>query len=124
MADLKLEPYAVVLNFVFPEIQDRWEELISQLLLRIAKESKKSERAIVGHIKALTVFQDNQFIRMSVIAPEIPLTTEGQIPSGSTELEMTLNVLVYGVSGITIEEITRSIANEIAREWNGKIVLQ
>lgn len=124
MDDLKLEPYAVVLNFAFPDIQDRWEELLSQFLISIAIETTKPEKAIVGHIKALAVFPENQFFRMSVIAPNIPPTTEEEIPYGRIELEITLNVLVYGISKNEIEKITRSKADEIACEWNGKIILQ
>jgi len=124
MDDLKLEPYALVLNFTFPEIENRWEELLSHFLIDIAKESTKSGKAVVGHIKTLTTFSDNQFFRMSVIALDIPPTTEGQIPPDSTELEITLNVLVYGIPETKIEEITRSKANEIAQKWSGKIMAQ
>lgn len=122
MDDLNLEPYAVVLNFTFPEIQDRWEELLSQFLISIAKETTKPEKAVVGHIKALAVFQENQFFKMSVIAPNIPPTMEGQIPTGCTDLEITLNVLIYGILGTKIEEITRFKADEIASTWNGRIM--
>lgn len=124
MDDLKLEPYAVVLNFAFPDIQDKWEELLSRFLISIAIETTKPERAVIGHIKTLAVFPGNRFFRMSVIAPNIPLTTEGEIPFGRTELEITLNVLVYGISKNEIEKITRSKADGIATEWNGKIILQ
>ena len=124
MDDLKLEPYAVVLNFAFPEIQNRWEELLSQFLIDIAKESTKSGKAVVGHIKTLTTFPDKQFFRMSVIAPNISPTMEGQIPPDSTELEITLNVLVYVIPRAELEKITRSKADEFAHEWQGKIILQ
>ncbi len=124
MDDLILDPYSVVLNFTFPEIQNRWEELLSQFLVSIAEESTKSEKAVVGHIKTLTTFSDNQFFRMSVIAPSIPPTTEGQIPPGNTEIEIILNVLVYGVLKTELIKITRLKADEIAHDWKGKIVLQ
>lgn len=124
MDDLKLEPYAVVLTFKFPEIQDRWEELLAPLMIRVAEESTKSGKAVVGHIKALALFADNQFFRMSVIAPNIPPTTEGQIPPGTSELQITLNVLVYGIPETELEEITRLITRQLAQQWNGSIIEQ
>ncbi|MBN1267657.1 MAG: hypothetical protein JXA25_19350 [Anaerolineales bacterium] len=121
MDGLKLEPYAVTLHFSFPDIQGRWEELLSRLLIGIAAESTKSGQAVVGHIKTLSLFPDNQYFRMSVIAPGIPPTTEGSIPPGRTELDVTLNVLIYGIARPDLEEITRASADRLAADWKGRI---
>jgi len=118
---LKLEPYAVTLHFSFPDIQGRWEELLSQLLISIAEESTKSGQAVVGHIKTLSLFPENQFFRVSVIAPDIPPTTEGGVPPGRTELVVTLNVLIYGMAQADLEEIALSTAEKLAAEWKGRI---
>ena len=45
MDDLKLEPYAVVLNFTFPDIQDRWEELLSQFLIEHCHRNHKIRKS-------------------------------------------------------------------------------
>jgi hypothetical protein len=79
---------------------------------------------VIGHIKALSTFPDQTYLRISVVAANIPATIEGKTPAGCTDLELTLNVLVYGLERSTIERITYEIANEIVRQRKGAVHLK
>ena len=122
MAELTLEPYAVVQHWHLPGADGHWEAILAEYLQTLAQHCvRASPGAVVGHIKALALFPDQRYLRVSIVAPDIPASIEGQVPSGSTDLELTLNVLVYGLQHSAIEQITEAASDEIARQWKGGV---
>ncbi len=122
MAELTLEPYAVVQHWRLPGADGRWEAILAEYLQTLAQHCvRASPEAVVGHIKALALFPDQGYLRLSVVAPDIPASIEGKAPSGCASLELTLNVLVYGLERSTIEQITQAASNDIARQWKGGV---
>ncbi len=122
MAELNLEPYAVVQHWRLPGADGHWEAILAQYLQALAQRClRASPGAVVGHIKALALFPNQGYLRLSVVAPNIPASIEGQAPSGCTSLELTLNVLVYGLDRSAIEQITEAASTEIARQWKGGV---
>ena len=124
MAELSLEPYAVLQHWHLPGADGRWEVILAEYLQALAQRCAASGPAVIGHIKALALFAEGGYLRVSVVAPKIPASVEGKAPSGCTELELTLNVLVYGLERSAIERITRETATETAERWNGEISLK
>ncbi|MBI9043420.1 MAG: hypothetical protein JEZ06_02975 [Anaerolineaceae bacterium] len=122
MDELTLEPYAIEQNWYFPEVKYQWEDILSDYLLTIAKKSTASGMGVVGHIKALVLFSDEQYFMASVIAPHIPASTKGQFPNGCTKFLLTLNILVYGVKRNRLEEISQETAAEFSTRLNGEII--
>jgi broad-specificity NMP kinase len=55
----------------------------------------------------LNVFSDQSYLRVSVVAANLPVTVEGHVPAGCTGLELPLNVLVYGLERTALERMTR-----------------
>lgn len=118
---MKLEPYAVLQSWHLPEAKGQWESIFGEYLQEIAQRCIDQGECVVGHIKALATFSDQNYLRISVIAPQIPANIEGKVPADSTALELTVNVLVYGLERAAIEKIAQETANKIARQWKGEV---
>jgi len=122
LAELTLEPYAVVQHWHLPGADGHWEAILAEYLQTLAQRCVGASGGIVvGHIKALALFPNQGYLRVSVVAPEIPASIEGKAPSGCAALELTLNVLVYGLERSAIEQITQAASSEIARQWKGGV---
>lgn len=121
MDGMKLEPFAVLQSWHFPDVNGQWETIFGEYLQAIAQHCTNQGECVVGHIKALSTFSDQQYLRISVIAPNIPAIIEGEAPAGCMELDLTLNVLVYGLERSVIEKITCDLAAEIAAQWKGDV---
>ena len=123
MAELTLEPYAVVQRWHLPDAGGRLQGVLTAYVEEIARQCAAAGRVVVGHIKALALFPDGGSWRASVVAPNLPATTSGSIPVDCTGLELILNVLVYGLDRATLERITRSAAEDAARVWKGEVII-
>ena len=121
MDELTLEPYTVVQHWHLPDADGQWESILREYLQRIVQRCTAAGTCVIGHIKALSIFPDKTYVHVSVVAANIPASIEGKVPLGCTELELTLNVLVYGLERTAIEQITRETANEIASQRKGAI---
>ncbi len=121
MDELILEPYAVVQCWHLPDAEGQWENLLGEYLQKIAQQCTEAGKCVVGHIKTLSIFSDQKFLRVSVVGENIPPSVEGRVPPGSTKLELTLNVLVYGLKRNVIEQITKDTANQIATQKKGVV---
>lgn len=121
MDELIFEPYAVVQRWKLSSPDQPWNEILSEYLLALAKECTRPKVSVVGHIKAMALFQDKSFLRISAIAADRPVTIEGQVPDGLTELELTLNVLVYGLPWTVLQQSTDHVTQKIAERWNVQV---
>lgn len=121
MAELTLEAYAVVQHWHLPDADGQWESILGEYLQKIARRCTSARKCVIGHIKALSVFSDKTYVCVSVVAVHIPASLDGRVPAGCTDLELTLNVLVYGLERTVIEQITRETASEIADQRKGAI---
>ena len=116
-----LEPYAVVQHWHLPDANDQWESILGEYLQTIAQRCISAGKCVIGHIKALSTFSDQINLRISVIAANIPANIEGKVPHNCTDLELTLNILVYGLERTAIEQIAHETANQIARQRKGVV---
>jgi hypothetical protein len=117
--ELTLEPYTVVQHWHLPDADGQWESILREYLQRIVQRCTAAGTCVIGHIKALSIFSDKTNVRVSVVAAHIPANLDGRVPSGCTDLDLTLNVLVYGLERTVIEQITREIAYEIVSQRKG-----
>ena len=122
MDELTLEPYAVVQRWHLPDADGQWESILGEYLQKIAQRCSSTGKCVIGHIKALSVFSDKTYFRVSVVVADLPASFDGKVPAGCTELELTLNVLVYGLERTAIEKITRETAHEIAHQRKGAVI--
>jgi hypothetical protein len=121
VAELVLEPYAVVQRWHLPGADGHWEAILAEYLQTLAQRCSASRQTVIGHIKTLALFSDQGYLRISVVAPNRPASIEGKTPPGCIDLELTLNVLVYGLERTEIERITHAAANEVANRWKGVV---
>lgn len=121
MDELILVPCAVVQSWHLPDANGHWESILGEYLQTIAQRCISAGKCVIGHIKALSTFPDQSYLRISVVAANIPATVEGKAPAGCIDLELTLNVLVYGLERTAIEQITRETAGEIANQMKGAV---
>lgn len=121
MDELTLEPYAVTQHWRLPAADSHWESILEEYLQTIAQRCTSAGKCVIGHIKALALFPNDGFFRISVVTANHPATIEGAIPAGCRDLELILNVLVYGLGRNILEQITEETANEIASRRQGTV---
>ncbi len=124
MAELILEPYTVKQRWRLIGDADRWENLISEYLETLARRCHETGKGMIGHIKALALFPDGGYLRVSVVSPTLPAGVEGSVPTGCTELLLTLNVIVYGLARDALERLTREVADHLNNKWKGGIAIE
>ncbi len=121
MDELILEPYTVVQRWHLPGADGRWEAILGGYLEGLAKGCEASGQCVIGHIKAITLFPNGSYLRLSVTAARLPASIEGQVPAGTHTLDLTLNVIVYGLTRAVLEQITLKTAAQTAAQENGEV---
>ena len=125
MAELTLEPYAARVHWRFAEAQsaETWRELFAALLDGLAPACTGGGLHIIGHIKGLIVLPDGGFLRGSKVSDQYPadVEVEGAAAGLEAELEMSLNVLVYGPPLAETRRIVSQVAQATARRWNAEV---
>jgi hypothetical protein len=124
LAEIILEPYAVRQCWRLPGADPDWQGFLGEYLSELARVCQSSGRVVIGHIKALAVFQQGGYYRVSVVRADLPVTSEGSIPAGIHDLELTLNLIVYGLSREHLTEVTQSVSAELAIKFAGQVNTQ
>jgi hypothetical protein len=122
MAELILEPYAVSQHWSLPQADSKWEALLCEYLESLARRCNEAGLCVIGHIKALALFPDGGYVQVSVVSPRLRANVKGSVPTNCTELELALNVIVYGLERALIEQITRETAAHLANQWKGEVI--
>jgi len=123
MAELILEHYAVNQKWSF-KADGKWETLIVEYLEKLARRYHETGTGIIGHIKALALFPDGGYLRVSVVSPTLPAGVEGSVPAGCTGLVLTLNVIVYGIGRDLLEHITGEEATHLIDRSQGRVNIE
>lgn len=122
---MTLDPYAAQLRFAVENpLSDRqWRSHLAEFLERIALKCDAHGSSVIGHIKALALFDDNRYLRGSVVSPHRPADVEGNPPEAFRQMEITLNVLVYGLERFFIERLVAGVGSEIAQSIDGLVTI-
>lgn len=125
MDPLTLEPYAARLRWRFPQAQalDRWQALFAALLDELAVACTQGGGRVVGHIKGLALLPGGGFVRGSKVSPRYPsdVDIEGAAIDACAELEVALNVLVYGLPLSEGRRIVPEIGQGLAQRWGAEL---
>jgi len=118
MDGLILEPYSARLQLNAPEELPhvQWATVLTDLFDNLAARCDQTGATVIGHIKALARFPRGRFFRISVVAAEYPATIEGSPPARYRQLELTLNVIVYGLARNQLAKILKSAIAETITE--------
>ena len=113
-----LEPYATQQRWTAPAPLPgaEWRALFSDALAALAQACDAAGPCVIGHIKALALFDGGGYLRVSVISATHAPTAEGRAPDDLTTLSLTLNVLVYGLPAATLHDITWQTAAALAQD--------
>jgi hypothetical protein len=126
MSELSLEPYAAYLHLSLDTVmpKKKWQKIVTHYLETLAQRCDETGECVIGHIKALALFADSQYLRVSVISSSHPASMEGNPPESFKELKMTLNVLVYGLSRDAIQRLVHEAASDLNLMFRGHIALE
>jgi hypothetical protein len=122
---MTLHPYAADIRFSADRLlsEQQWRDRLAKFLESIARRCEASGPSVIGHIKALALFDDNRYLRASVVSSRHPADLEGNPPADFRQMEITLNVLVYGLERSVIEALVADAIWEIGQFFDGSIAL-
>lgn len=88
------------------EIRTRVEEL----LMLIAQACDRAGATLIGHVKCVVETEGKGFLGVSVTEPNGKATSRGELQEGIAAMDITVNVLLYGLSRNRIQEIVDPLA--------------
>jgi hypothetical protein len=124
MSDLILEPYSVNQLWRFGRTDVLVEDSIAAYVEAIARSCSEAGECLVGHVKALALFPDGGYFRVSVADPGSSAGREGVVPEYCTGLALALTVIVYGLERPVVEDIVWDVATDLAGRWNGSVQIE
>jgi len=103
-----LEPYATQQRWqaAAPLPGKEWQALLAGYLAALARACDAAGPCVIGHIKALALFEGGGYARFSAVSAAHPPTVDGNVPDGLDALSLTLNVLVYGLPAARLQGLT------------------
>ncbi len=124
MTDLTLEPYATRQTWSAsrPLEPEEWTALHTEYLADLARACVASGTCVIGHIKLLALFANQEYLRVSVVSAAHPPTVTGAVPAGTADMVITLNVLVYGLTHDRLAQLTSATAVQVAGRWDATVV--
>jgi len=126
MKEMILEPYTAGLDFKMdsPMTAAQWGSMISELVGTIARHCSEAGPCVIGHIKGLAIIPGNGFLKISVISSNHPADVDAESGDDSSELSMTLNVIVYGHTKKMLAQLTRNTVDLPERPWSGHVKMK
>ena len=88
------------------------EELVrrvEEIMTKIALECVRSGADLIGHIKCVVETKGKGFLAVSVVDESGAPHTKGKLEDGIEEMELIVNVLLYGLKRSKIQEIVDPI---------------
>ena len=109
-----LHPFAAHLKLLRPVAADSayWRELITRLLEAIARRAMAADAVLVGHIKAIALF-DGHCLHGNCVSQQLPPQVHGELPLPVKELELDLAVLVYGIEWEALRGVVEAASREV-----------
>lgn len=124
MAEMIFEPYAIKQRWSMNKAGGKWEAIIVEYLETLARRCHETGTCVIGHIKALALFHNGGYLRVSVVGPSLPAGLEGSVPADCIELILTLNVIVYGLKRDLLEHITCETAAGLSERLKRGVTIE
>lgn len=123
MAQLNLHPCAVQMTWLSdgPLAGGDWENTLHNFLTSLGKNCIAGGGTLIGHIKAVATLAGSPCLQLSLVSLNQPVNIDGSVPAATDQLQMTLNVLVFGMSADDVLSALRKSQNQAAALWNGSI---
>jgi hypothetical protein len=111
-----LEPYATQQRWQArtPLPGEAWQALLAGYLAALAHACDAAGPCVIGHIKALALFENGEYLRIGAVSATHAPTLDGCVPDGLAAVSLTLNVLVYGLPAARLQGVTWETAAALA----------
>jgi hypothetical protein len=102
-----LQPYATQQRWQSdkPLPGEGWQSLLTGYLAALARACAAAGPCLIGHIKALALFDSGGYLRVSAVSATHEPTVDGCTPDGLSAVSVTLNVHVYGLPAARLREL-------------------
>ncbi len=123
MSNLVFEPFAAEQRWWMPApFPGRiWQELLAEYLAALARACAGAGPCVIGHLKALALFPEGSYLRISAVSAHHPPTLDGRAPDSLQALDLTLNLLVYGLPRAALARIASEEATRLAALHGGHV---
>jgi len=123
MAQLNLHPCAVQMTWLSdgPLNGGEWENALSNFFTCLGENCIDGGGTLIGHIKGVATVSGSPCLQLSVVSLNQPVSIDGSVPDATNKLQMTLNVLVFGVSADDVLSALHKTRNQAATVWQGDI---
>jgi len=96
---------------------DEIRSLVSRTISSVAQECMKEGASLIGHIKCIAEVDSGKYIACSVVSADSEAMCRGELDGSSRNLDIILNVLLYGLDKSKVEKIVVRSAHSV---FNGK----
>ena len=123
MAQLSLHPCAVHMTWLSegPLTGGEWENTLCDFFTRLGNNCITAGGTLIGHIKGVATLAGSPCLQLSLVSLKQPVSIDGSLPDATNKLQMTLNVLVFGMSADDVLSALHKTRNQIATLWQGDI---
>jgi hypothetical protein len=84
-------------------------------------ERKNECTCLIGYIKALVLFANDQYLRVSAVGSSLAAQLDGNPPINTKELNMTLNVLAIGITRDGRHQIVEKTTSDLGSSLQGRV---
>ena len=123
MAQLSLHPCAVQMSWLSdgPLNGRDWENVLRNFFIKLGENCIDGGATLIGHIKGIATVADSPCLQLSLVSLNQPVSVDGSVPDATHKLQMTLNVLVFGISADDVLSVLHKSRNQVATLWHGDI---
>jgi len=123
MAQLNLHPCAVQMTWLSdgPLTDREWENALSNFFTNLGENCIAGGGTLIGHIKGVATVAGSTCLQLSLVSLQQPVSVDGSVPGATDQLQMTLNVLVFGMSADDVLSALHKTRNQAATVWQGDI---
>ncbi len=123
MAQLNLHPCAVQMSWLSdgPLTGGEWENALRNFFIKLGENCIAGGGTLIGHIKGIATIAGSPCLQLSLVSLNQPVSVAGSVPDATNKLQMTLNVLVFGMSADDVLSALHKSRNQAATLWQGDI---
>ena len=123
MAQLNLHPCAVQMTWLSdgPLNGGEWENALRNFFINLGENCINGGGTLIGHIKGIATVAGSPCLQLSLVSLNQPVSVDGSVPDATNKLQMTLNVLVFGMSADNVLSALHKSRNQAATLWQGDI---
>lgn len=95
----------------------RWADIVSYYLAQYSGELCQRPKVYIGHIKAISILSEKEYIKFSKFKCDIPAEVVSAGESSYENISLTLNSLVYGVAEEDAVKALGRVSEKMKREF-------